>query len=226
MTKADWFSEGAAGSATVKAVWADAAVESNSATVVLAQIPSRSGLPLTNAGMWLEMPSYPMLPETSFKVYLYAHTGGKALGAWIAAIYIDAAPDVTFVEIDGDEFYDITVNDFLDDKDGVQKVALVANRKADFAPDGSKPGAIVSDKLLLAKVTFKVRSGTKPGVIATALTLRVNGMEAGPVTLVSHVDGWMYSAAAEWTPTRYWAPSPVRSTSPSASRGSADTTAE
>merc|ERR1719375_2348730 len=48
----------------------------------------------------------------------------------------------------------------------------------------------------------------------------------GPWDSFATSHGWTYSDAAEWTPTRYRAASPVMSTSRSASRGSADTTAE
>ncbi len=53
-----------------------AKVESaTTATMALAQKPSRSGLPLPGAGMWLILPSYPLLPGAVFTATLHAHTG-------------------------------------------------------------------------------------------------------------------------------------------------------
>ena len=83
--------------------------ESGTATLALAQIPSTIP-PLSSMGMWLELPSFPLFAGETFTTNLYAHTGGVALGAFIAAIHIEAAPDITFQSISDVTYYDITSN--------------------------------------------------------------------------------------------------------------------
>ena len=74
--------------------------------------------------MWLELPSFPMLPNTAFTTSLFTHTGGDPLSAWIAVIHVD---DVAVVSSGSSAFYDITSNVVVEE--GGNQVKMVATRR-------------------------------------------------------------------------------------------------
>ncbi|MEC9051559.1 MAG: hypothetical protein VX747_03805, partial [Actinomycetota bacterium] len=187
LDKAAWFSESGAGSATVKAAWSGGGLESGTATMALAQTPSTSGLPLSGAGLWLEAPTYPLLPGMEFEVPLYAHTGsgGDAfpLEIWLADVTI-AAPDVEYVSVEPSHLYAIIANF------EAPKLIMVAERLPAYEEN---PAALTSTELRLATVKFRVASGVATGTtIADAVSVWVNQVVSGPAARLEDTAGWVY----------------------------------
>ena len=194
-----WFSIASAGSVTVTATMdgpdGGTTTSEESGTMALTQVPSSTGLPPSGTGMWLWLPTYPLVPGATFTTKVRAHTGAGAgasgafaLSTWLVQVPMHAS--MSFVSVASSK-YDVSKN-----VDGAT-LKLTATRKSAFAKN---PAGLTGTDLEVATITFKVSAGAPNGSIASALTLFVDDMvSSAGVKKIDDSDGLLFSAAGVGT---------------------------
>eukprot|EP00959_Pyramimonas_sp_CCMP1952_P468046 9492575-Pyramimonas_sp.AAC.1 len=168
-----WFSAAdAAVTAQVQVTYGSGATSAGDAVpLTLAAVPTYTAL--ASAGMYLALPTGPLIAGTTFKTTLYANTDGYALGLWtVQMMYDPAVLTVTSFAVNANYHAPVTSTGT-----GVMSVFVPA------VASGVTSAAVTGSALALGEVTLAVTSPVASGTYGSAFTALISQMGAVDGTL-------------------------------------------
>ena len=147
--------------------------------MILAKKVKKTGLPLTDRGMWLVLPDYPLLPGAKFTGTVYANSHGFALKLW--DVWVEAQSPVTIEKATlKSAKYKLTPGPSnFNGKLLKLTAAPVATIQSPYNELRSTNSACAcADGIELATITFNVASSASPTSIGNAIKFLAKGMRA------------------------------------------------